>query len=185
MWLLQKSGGCTRSRTAARVRVPPGGAPEGAPEREARLRRQGQLEQRQHRRERRWPGSAVLREHARSADDIRWYPGLWRQLCLTVVWRCPEGGSSPPRGRSTEAVQPGLFGARYERAFYDGVQRLQSSDRQDALRCFQQADQHGSRRGVLSPALLSGIILTQLSQPADAIPYLERVTTAERASQTR
>lgn len=91
--------------------------------------------------------------------------------------RAATGAPAARPARAPAPAKPGLFARRGERAFYEAIQKLGAGDERAALARFQAADQHD--RGSLSPALLAGLLLTQLGQPAEAIPYLERVTTSD------
>jgi tetratricopeptide (TPR) repeat protein len=93
----------------------------------------------------------------------------------------PAGGTtvlSAPPARPVSAPHPGLFARHFERAFYDGIQKLNKGDGPGALAAFVDADQSDDKHRALSPALLAGILNYQLGEPEQAIPYLERVTKA-------
>jgi tetratricopeptide (TPR) repeat protein len=92
--------------------------------------------------------------------------------------------SARPASRATAAAparpatqaHPGLLARHYERAFYNGVQKLIAGQTQSALADFRDADESDDKHRAISPALLVGMLLTQLGDQAGAVPYLERVT---------
>jgi tetratricopeptide (TPR) repeat protein len=83
-----------------------------------------------------------------------------------------------PAVREAAPRHPGLFARHFERAFFDGIQKLNGGASRAALAAFVDADQSDDKHRALSPALLAGILNYQLGEPARAIPFLERVTTS-------
>ncbi len=89
-----------------------------------------------------------------------------------------SSGVPTPAARAAAPRHPGLFARHFERAYFAGIQKLNSGDSQGALAAFVDADQSDDKHRALSPALLAGILNYQLGEPARAIPFLERVTTS-------
>ena len=83
--------------------------------------------------------------------------------------------------RAGPAAHPGLFARHYERAFYDGVQKLANGKTEEALAAFRDADLSDDKHRAISPALLVGILTFELGDPAAATPHLERVTASAQA----
>jgi len=73
------------------------------------------------------------------------------------------------------AQRPGIFARHYERAFYEGVEKITHEDYQAALSAFADADQSDDKHRAISPALFAGVLSFQLGDHATATTYLERI----------
>jgi tetratricopeptide (TPR) repeat protein len=74
------------------------------------------------------------------------------------------------------APHPGIFARHYERAFFDGVQKVTAGEYEAALAAFKDADQSDDKHRAISPALFAGVLSFQLGDHAPAATYLERIT---------
>jgi tetratricopeptide (TPR) repeat protein len=81
----------------------------------------------------------------------------------------------------TTAPHPGIFARHYERAFYNGVQKVSREDNKAALTAFQDADQSDDKHRALSPALFAGVLSFQLGDHATATTYLERIANSAQS----
>src|SRR5262249_37174664 len=79
------------------------------------------------------------------------------------------------------APHPGLFARHYERAFYDGVQKINREDYAGALEAFKDADESDDKHRAISPTLCAGVLCFQLEDHAGALPYLERIVNSAQA----
>lgn len=82
----------------------------------------------------------------------------------------PAAPAGPPM-----IPKPGLFAPAHEKAFAKGVNLYVQGKADEALWHFQDAAHKDSANKSIADDLFAGILCVQLTKPAEAIPYLERV----------
>jgi tetratricopeptide (TPR) repeat protein len=92
--------------------------------------------------------------------------------------RAPAGLSV---AQPATAPHPGIFARHYERAFYDGVEKISHEDYDAALTAFEDADKSDDKHRAISPALFAGVLSFQLGDHATATTYLERIANSAQS----